>query len=411
MAVPIEYKLDNGLKVIFEYVPGVKVVSVQSWIQTGSVNETPEISGISHFLEHILFKGTTKFKPGEIDTYLDSKGAYNNAFTSFDVTNYYVTIPTDEAEAAFEVVSQMVFEALLLADEIEKEKPVVLQEIKRSYDDPNYNLWLDVQQNLLGGTPYERKIIGTPETVSSFTRETLLDYYNKYYHPENMTLVIVGDIEDSKVRELATQYFSYKRDVEVGKMYDGTNKNTFTKPVTSEFSADIATEYVFVGYPTGTQTTEEMYADSVMMEILSGGEYSILNERLKLDNNIVISVNDVGMFNKYHGFFGIVAEVATGNADKFKAETKNILSDMINGNIDAKRIEKAKNRLKSKELFQAQDVSSLANEIGFSYVLGFKDYYQNYQQGITDVSLEDIKSSAKRLTSTPEYNGKTIPKS
>ncbi len=409
MAKPIEFKLDNGLTVIFEYVPGVKVVSVQSWIQTGSVNETPEISGISHFLEHILFKGTKKFKPGEIDTYLDAKGAYNNAFTSFDVTNYYVTIPTDEAEAAFEVVSQMVFEALFIEEEIEKEKPVVLQEIKRSYDDPNYNLWHDAQKKLLGGTPYERKIIGTPETVTALTRETLLDYYNKYYHPENMTLVVVGDIATEQVEMLAKKYFSHTRDVAAGKMYDGTNKNTYLSEANGVFQADIATEYVFFGYPTGEQSVEEMHADNVMMEILSGGEYSLLNEHLKLDNDIVISVNDVGMFNRYHGFFGVVAEVVTGNADLFITEAKKVLAKVANGDIEETRIEKAKNRLKSRVLFQAQDVSTLANELGFSYVLGAKDFYLNYHEGVNAITLDDIKASIKRLTSSTEYIGKTIP--
>lgn len=96
MSAPIETKLDNGLTVLYEKVPGVKVVSVQCWIKTGSVNENDKLSGISHFLEHMLFNGTKKFKSGEIDEYLDAKGGYNNAFTSLDVTNYYVTIPAKE---------------------------------------------------------------------------------------------------------------------------------------------------------------------------------------------------------------------------------------------------------------------------------------------------------------------------
>ena len=126
MSAPVEKKLDNGLTVLYEKVPGVKVVSVQCWIKTGSVNENEKISGISHFLEHMLFNGTKKFKPGDIDEYLAAKGGYNNAFTSLDVTNYYVTIPTDEAEAAYEVISDMVFNALLLQSEIDREKPVVI---------------------------------------------------------------------------------------------------------------------------------------------------------------------------------------------------------------------------------------------------------------------------------------------
>lgn len=176
MSAPIETKLDNGLTVLYEKVPGVKVVSVQCWIKTGSVNENDKLSGISHFLEHMLFNGTKKFKSGEIDEYLDAKGGYNNAFTSLDVTNYYVTIPADEAEAAYEVVSDMVFNALLLQSEIDREKPVVLQEINRKYDDPSYKMWQDLQASLFEGTPYARQVIGSSETVSAFTRQEIVDY-------------------------------------------------------------------------------------------------------------------------------------------------------------------------------------------------------------------------------------------
>ena len=205
MSAPIETKLDNGVTVLYEKVPGVKVVSVQCWIKTGSVNENDKLSGISHFLEHMLFNGTKKFKPGEIDEYLDAKGGYNNAFTSLDVTNYYVSIPVDEAEAAYEVVSDMVFNALLLQSEIDREKPVVLQEINRKYDDPSYKMWQDLQATLFEGTPYARQVIGSSETVSAFTRQEIVDYYNRFYHPQNMTLVIVGDIEEKQALDLAAK--------------------------------------------------------------------------------------------------------------------------------------------------------------------------------------------------------------
>lgn len=148
MSVYAESMLNNGLRVVYAKVPGVKVVSVQAWIKTGSVNEKPETSGISHFLEHILFKGSKNFKPGEIDSYLDSKGGSNNAFTSLDVTDYYVTIPEKEAEAAFKVVSDMVFNALFIPDEIEKEKPVVIQEINGKYNNPYYEMLRDFNETL-----------------------------------------------------------------------------------------------------------------------------------------------------------------------------------------------------------------------------------------------------------------------
>lgn len=407
MSAPIETKLDNGVTVLYEKVPGVKVVSVQCWIKTGSVNENDKLSGISHFLEHMLFNGTKKFKPGEIDEYLDAKGGYNNAFTSLDVTNYYVTIPVDEAEAAYEVVSDMVFNALLLQSEIDREKPVVLQEINRKYDDPSYKMWQDLQATLFEGTPYARQVIGSSETVSAFTRQEIVDYYNRFYHPQNMTLVIVGDIEKKQALDLAAKYFNQTRDVPAGKLYKGENKVTFTKSIDKNFKADVNVDYAVFSFPTGEQDINTVYAEEVFAEVLSGGEYSLLNEIIKNKNNTAIYVTDIGLFNHYNGLFGAMAVVPKGNGEKFRNEAMEIINNIAAGNIEESRIEKAKNRLKSKNIFEEENVSSLAQNIGYAYVLDFKDYHLNYESGIDKVTKEDIVAAAKKMTSGPMYFGIT----
>ena len=407
MSAPIETKLDNGVTVLYEKVPGVKVVSVQCWIKTGSVNENDKLSGISHFLEHMLFNGTKKFKPGEIDEYLDAKGGYNNAFTSLDVTNYYVTIPTDEAEAAYEVVSDMVFNALLLQSEIDREKPVVLQEINRKYDDPSYKMWQDLQATLFEGTPYARQVIGSSETVSAFTRQEIVDYYNSFYHPQNMTLVIVGDIEEKQALDLAAKYFNQTRDVPAGKLYKGENKVTFTKSIDKTFKADVNVDYAVFSFPTGAQDINTVYAEEVFAEVLSGGEYSLLNEIIKNKNNTAIYVTDIGLFNHYNGLFGAMAVVPKGNGEKFRNEAMEIINDIAAGNIEESRIEKAKNRLKSKSIFEEENVSSLAQNIGYAYVLDFKDYHLNYEKGIDKVTKADIITAAKKMTSGSMYFGIT----
>ena len=390
MSAPVEKKLDNGVTVLYEKVPGVKVVSVQCWIKTGSVNENDKLSGISHFLEHMLFNGTKKFKPGEIDEYLDAKGGYNNAFTSLDVTNYYVTIPTDEVEAAYEVVSDMVFNALLLQSEIDREKPVVLQEINRKYDDPSYKMWQDLQATLFEGTPYARQVIGSSETVSAFTRQEIVDYYNRFYHPQNMTLVIVGDIEEKQAFDLAAKYFNQTRDVPAGKLYQGENKVTFIKSIDKNFKADVNVDYAVFSFPTGKQDINTVYAEEVFAEVLSGGEYSLLNEIIKNKNNTAIYVTDIGLFNHYNGLFGAMAVVPRGNGEKFRKEAMEIINNIAAGNIEESRIEKAKNRLKSKNIFEEENVSSLAQNIGYAYVLDFKDYHLNYEKGIDKVTKADI---------------------
>ena len=126
-------QLSNKLQNIYKKIHGIEVVTVQVWVNTGVINENNKNNGISHFIEHMVFNGTQKYKPKEISTFIESKGALINAGTSDDFTYYYITLPSCQVESAFEVLSEMVFNASFLREEVEKEKPAVLQEIKRKY--------------------------------------------------------------------------------------------------------------------------------------------------------------------------------------------------------------------------------------------------------------------------------------
>jgi len=405
---PYIKKLPNGVTLIFQNIPNVGVVTVQSFVKTGSVNEVAKISGISHFLEHILFKGTKNFAPGEIDTYLDSLGGMNNAFTSSDLTNYYITIPSENVEAAFKVVSDMVFNALFITDEIEKEKPVVVQEIKRKYDDPSYKMWQDLLYTLFQGTPYEREVIGTIKSVTALDKKTLTDYYNKFYHPENMFLTVVGDINRDEVEKLALKYFNLKRDVDADKGYRGDKKIKFVKSVNKVFEADITMAHVVFAFPTGKKDIKTIYTQEVLSEILAGGEYSLFNEILKNEKQLVIYTTDISLDHQYNGLMGAFAVTLPENTDKFRDEAINIIKDIAKGNIDNNRIEKAKNRLKSSDIYSYEKVSSLAINLGYAYTLDMEDYHLNYVKMIDKVSKEDISNYAKELLEQPMYYAKTI---
>lgn len=401
-------KLPNGVTLIFQKIPDVGVVTVQSFVKTGSVNEVEKISGISHFLEHILFKGTKNFAPGEIDAYLDSLGGMNNAFTSSDLTNYYITIPSENANAAFKVISDMVFNALFITDEIEKEKPVVVQEIMRKYDDPSYKMWQDLLFTLFEGTPYEREVIGTIESVTALDNRTLTDYYNRFYHPENIFLTVVGDIDKAEVEKLALEYFNIKRDVDVDKGYQGNDKIKFTKSVNKVFEADITMAQVVFAFPTGRKDESTIYTQEVISEILAGGEYSLFNEILKNEKQLVIYTSDISLDHQYNGLMGAFAMTLPENADKFRDEAMKIIEDIAKGKIDNNRIEKAKNRLKSSDIYSYEKVSSLAINLGYAYTLDMEDYHLNYVSMIDKVSKEDIANYAKNLLAQPMYYAKTI---
>lgn len=400
---PKEFVLPNKLQVVFQYVPNIKLVSINCWIKTGSVNETDITSGISHFLEHMLFNGTKNFKSGEIDKFLDSKGGMNNAFTSRDLTSYYVTIPTLEAEAGFYVISDMVFNALLEEKEVESERPAVLQELKRQFDSPIYDMVKDFHSSIYKGTPYSKEIIGTEESINSFNSENLKEYYNKFYHPENMILVITGDIAFNEVEELSLKYFNQYRSVEKGEFYDELRKVEIENKGEKRFKSAINTEYVIISYPLPEFKNESIYSFEMFDNILSSGEYSLLNEIIKNEKGIAISVDSMTDFYKYNGCFAVFGVVENGMAETFRAEVVKVLEDVASGKLDEKRVQRAKNRMKSVQIFERENISSLGEEIGYAYSLGFKEYYLNFKEKIESVTKDDIINAAAYILKEKPY--------
>ncbi|MCA1933146.1 MAG: insulinase family protein [Calditerrivibrio sp.] len=403
-----EFRLDNGIKVVYNRIPNIKITSVQVWMDTGSRNETKEINGISHFLEHMVFKGTEKFGPDEIDLLVEANGGQMNAATSKDYTFYYITIPTENVEIAFDAISQMVFDAKFIEEEIEKEKPVVLEEIKRKYDDPTYDMWTYLSDTFYQGTSYSMEIIGTDKNVKSFTRKQLIDYYNKYYHPHNMTLVVVGDIERKDVESFAIKYFGKKRLVEHG------DQIVFSQPdlkdnVDKIFKKDVNQVYSVIAYKAPKINEKDIYTLDVLDEILSGGEFSLLNNELKNEKGLVNSISGGYSGLKYGGVFIVFYTSEYGKEYEVDKEVYRILSNIASGNIEDSLIESAKNRLKSMTIFKREKASSEAEDIGFSYTLGLQNYYKNFMENVDKIGKDDLAKMMQDILKGNSVVIRTVP--
>jgi predicted Zn-dependent peptidase len=186
----------GGLKVIIQRVPESKVSALQFWIKTGAINENPEINGISHFLEHLLFKGTkNRPRPNQIFTEMENEGAYFNAATSYDFTYYYIDIPAEKTLKALNVLTDLTLNPLWPAAEIEKERKVVIEELRRGLDDPDRELY-DKHAELIFGKnhPYGRTVIGPQSNLEKISRDQLIHYFKTYYTPSQLTIVIAGPV-------------------------------------------------------------------------------------------------------------------------------------------------------------------------------------------------------------------------
>ena len=196
------HKLDNGQTIIIQEVHDNPIVIIDTWIKTGSINETDENNGVAHFLEHLFFKGTAKHPAKEFDSILEAKGAITNAGTSKDFTHYYIFIPSKDLELALDLHSDMLLNPLIPRKELEKERKVVIEEIAKKNDTPSNILYKNMVDSFYKVHPYKREVIGTKEVIETISREQILDFYNKWYTPENMTTVIVGDVDTQKTLNL-----------------------------------------------------------------------------------------------------------------------------------------------------------------------------------------------------------------
>ncbi|MDR2869179.1 MAG: insulinase family protein [Deferribacteraceae bacterium] len=404
-----EFRLQNGLTVVHEYTPHTQVLSVQAWIKTGSVNEDAKNNGISHFLEHILFKGTANYAPDEIDAIVDAHGGRMNAGTSKDYTMYYITLPVEHAAVAADVIADMIFNATFDANEIEKEKPVVVQEIQRKFDNPTYDMWQDAAADLYAGTPYAMEIIGTEENVNSFTPKMLKDYYASHYHPKNTTLILTGDISEAEARKLAEAHFSQEAKVAAASGYSNKWKPADIKQEAKIYEKEVAQDYLLAAYRVPA-TAPDAPVYEVLTEILAGGEYSLLNQELKYSQGLVTAVSAGDMLSKNSGAYIFYLVTNPDDSEKALSELQKLLASFVKEGPSDQELEKAKNRLTSRTIFTKERASSLAQEIGYSYTLDIKDYYHTYNDRIRSITAADIRKIAKLFT-TEALIYKTIPES
>ena len=189
--------LDNGLTVVVAPRAGSSVATVEVWIGVGSAQEPTELNGIAHFFEHMIFKGSTRFQ--DVDTVVEGWGGSSNASTSFDFTNYYVSVPQEYAEASIDLVADILINGLFPEEELIKERDVVLREGDQRNDNPDSYLFYQVWDAYYGQHPYGQPILGTEETVSSITRDDFLNWLGTYYVPNNMTVVVAGGVDPDRV--------------------------------------------------------------------------------------------------------------------------------------------------------------------------------------------------------------------
>lgn len=394
------FKLDDGHTVIIKEVHDNPIVIIDTWINTGSINETDENNGVAHFLEHLFFKGTSKHPPGDFDSILESKGAVTNAATSKDFTHYYILMPSKEFDLALDLHSDMLLNPLIPRKEMEKERKVVLEEIAKTNDNPQNKLYQNLNQLLYKEHPYKREVIGKKEVIETITREQVLDYYNKWYSPFNMTTVIIGDVDTAKTLAAVKRSFALNNPRCPQKSPNPVYKvdQRPEKQVETDVKLKVETGYMIIGFKgCSAVDRKDSYALDVLATILGDGRTSRLYKDIKEQKQLVYSIDAGHSSLKDDSIFYVSANFEPENLQKVKAAVFDDINKLKSENIGAQEIQKAKNIIEKDTYYSRESVSNIADEIGYTMILtGDPNYYSNYLSNIKKVTAKELKEVANK---------------
>jgi len=399
-----EFELDNGMKVFIRENPGTKTVAIDAWVRTGSINEPPSLNGISHFLEHMLFKGTKKYKPGEIDRIVEGLGAVWNAATSEDYTHFYLSVASPYFTPCLDVMAEVLKNSVIDPNEVERERLVILEEYRRKQDNPAGFLFEKVYMKSYTRGPYKYPVLGTPETIQAITAEDIRQYYLQYYTPETVTLVIVGDVKAEEILPEIKKRFA-----------DFTRKH---KPTSTDYTTEYAFNlreryerpagdvYMAMSFPApGIDRVDDVCAMDVLSVILGEGRSSRLYRIVKEQKQLVSSIDVSYATQRLDSLFVISA---TLNPDKLQKAEKAIITEIkrIRRQKPSRReLKKAKRMITNSYYFATETNAGQAGIFGYYYNLtGSVEFEKKYLERINAVSAEAVQEVARKYLSPDSYN-------
>ena len=382
----------NGLWLIVHPREDTEVVSLQVWFKVGSIYERENERGIAHFLEHMLFNGNDKYGYGEAEALIESLGGHINAATSKEYTYYYVNIASPYWREGLDVLFHLTMRATLDEKMIEKEKPIVLEELYRAKDNPTTRLWWTFEKEVYKVSPFRHPIIGYEKTIKNFNREMLLNFYRSFYQPRNATVVVVGKVNLGEVKKFVEETFAVEPSRPVPKRFIPeeppqlkVRRKTLTDPRIGKDKS-----YSLIGWRVAPLATLEDYDLLVLNEMLTGGRTSILYEKLR-ESGIVYAVNSYDFERSRDNIFVVSASHHPDNIEIYRKTLFEIFEEIYE-TVDDNTVEKYKNRLINSEIFEKEEAENEAAFYGYSQTVAGKINYALYFfENIRKVEPKHIK--------------------
>ncbi|WP_017652470.1 M16 family metallopeptidase [Fortiea contorta] len=407
---PTLHKLPNGLTIVAEQMP-IEAVNLNLWINVGSAVESDAINGMAHFLEHMIFKGTERLASGEFERRIEERGAVTNAATSQDYTHYYITAaPKDFAELA-PLQIDVVTNPSIPDDAFERERLVVLEEIRRSEDNPQRRTFRRAMETAFAELPYRRPVLGPESVISQLQPQQMRDFHAALYQPQSMTAAVVGNLPVEELIEIVAAGFA--RD---GETRSGETRGQETPPVRQEpaFTTIVRREFideslqqarlVMVWRVPGLSQLDETYGLDVVAGILGHGRTSRFVRDLREERALVSSISVSNMSHRLQGTFYISAKCAVENLEVVENAIAQHIRTLQTELATDKEIDRVRKRVANRFIFGNETPSDRAGLYGYyQSLLGDLEPAFNYPEYIQAQQANDLLLAANQYLDPDAY--------
>ena len=389
--------LPNGFTILVEPDHSAPVASVQVWVQSGSIHEGRWLgAGLSHLLEHMLFKGTAKRGPNEIARAVQEAGGYVNAYTSFDRTVYWIDVPADGAATAIELLADAALYSTLPADEFAKEQEVIRREFAMGFDDPNRMSTELMLSTAFTASPYRHPIIGHLEIFDRLTRDDLVAYYRARYTPENMFLVVTGDVDPAQIFAEAEQHFgAVPRQAQPPLFIPHEPPQLGRREAQEELETELTRCSIVWHIPPITH--HDTAPLDVLATVLGGGRSTPLHLELREKKNLVHHISSYSYMAGEMGLFGIDFLCDPGKRAEAERAVLGIIDRYRTQNASAAEVAKARKSILADHLNNLSTARGRASDIGGSWLLARNaDLGSEYLEHVGSVEPADLQHVAQR---------------
>ncbi len=394
--------LPSGLRIVTEEISGVRSAAYGIWVNVGSRDESLKTAGASHFLEHLLFKGTKTRSALDISSAIEAVGGEMNAFTSKEYTCFYARVIDSDLPLAIEVISDLITSSVGRPEDVEAERKVVLEEISMRDDDPSDLVHEVFSETFYGDTPLGRSILGTTDSIKSLSRNTIFNYYKKRYLPQDIVVAVAGNIKHQKVVDQVIMAMSKDDFLEVGKNNFNLRSNSSVRR-SAKHSVGLMNRkteqaHIFLGMPGVDRNDPRRFAMGVLSAALGGGMSSRLFQEIREKRGLAYSVYSYAQQFAGSGFLGFYAGCNPSKATEVVSIMRDVLHDVASNGLTHEELARAQGAVRGTLVLSQEDTGSRMSRIGKSeLVYGEIMTFDQILKAVADVSSADIRALADEI--------------